>query len=120
MRRIIGVCTVAAVATIIGFGLTSGAGAQTTSSTSSSTTTTAAHPTLGGDPTATTAATSAASPSTVAGVRIVGQGDFCTPAGATGQTVAGTPMVCTTTAVDSRLRWRASGTAVNASPSFTG
>ena len=31
---------------------------------------------------------------------------FCSPAGATGVTPAGTPMVCKTSPTDSRLRWR--------------
>lgn len=34
-------------------------------------------------------------------------GSFCSAAGATGVTVKGTAMVCTTTASDARLRWRA-------------
>ena len=33
-------------------------------------------------------------------------GSYCSSAGATGVTVKGTPMVCKTTAEDSRLRWR--------------
>ena len=40
---------------------------------------------------------------------IVHPGAFCSPAGATGRTAAGTPMICTSTATDSRDRWRAAG-----------
>jgi len=36
-------------------------------------------------------------------------GSFCSQAGATGVTTAGTAMVCITTATDSRLRWRSAG-----------
>jgi Protein of unknown function (DUF1524) len=38
---------------------------------------------------------------------VVHPGAFCSPQGATGVTSAGTPMVCTSTATDSRARWRA-------------
>jgi hypothetical protein len=38
---------------------------------------------------------------------VVHPGAFCTPAGATGVTAAGTAMVCRTSPTDSRLRWRA-------------
>lgn len=41
------------------------------------------------------------------GVPIVHPGAFCADAGARGITSAGTPMICKTTATDSRLRWRA-------------
>jgi hypothetical protein len=37
---------------------------------------------------------------------VVHPGAFCTPQGARGVTVKGTPMRCTTTATDSRARWR--------------
>jgi hypothetical protein len=37
---------------------------------------------------------------------VVHPGAFCSPAGATGVTSAGTPMVCKTSPTDSRLRWR--------------
>lgn len=47
----------------------------------------------------------AAAPPASAGA--VHPGAFCSGAGSTGVTVKGTPMVCTTTATDSRLRWRA-------------
>jgi hypothetical protein len=40
------------------------------------------------------------------GTRIVHAGAFCSPAGATGVTSAGTPMVCKSTATDPRNRWR--------------
>lgn len=43
--------------------------------------------------------------------QVVTPGAFCSPEGATGVTSAGTPMVCTTTATDSRARWRAAGVA---------
>src|SRR5664279_98733 len=36
-------------------------------------------------------------------------GAFCSPGGAIGVTVDGTPMVCKTTATDSRNRWRSAG-----------
>lgn len=39
---------------------------------------------------------------------VVHPGAFCTPAGATGVTDRGTPMVCTTTSTDPRARWRSS------------
>ncbi|MCU1488233.1 MAG: hypothetical protein JWN67_4979 [Actinomycetia bacterium] len=39
--------------------------------------------------------------------QVVTPGAFCAPAGATGHTSAGTPMVCKSTATDSRNRWRA-------------
>jgi len=39
---------------------------------------------------------------------VVHPGAFCAPAGATGVTDRGTPMVCTTTSTDSRNRWRSS------------
>jgi len=38
---------------------------------------------------------------------VVHPGAFCTPAGATGVTSAGTAMVCRTSPTDLRLRWRA-------------
>jgi hypothetical protein len=44
---------------------------------------------------------------TVSAPKVVHPGAFCTPAGATGVTSAGTPMVCKTSPTDSRLRWRA-------------
>lgn len=37
---------------------------------------------------------------------VVHPGAFCSPPGATGRTAAGTAMICTTTATDSRDRWR--------------
>ncbi|MDQ1486701.1 MAG: hypothetical protein QOJ62_2394, partial [Actinomycetota bacterium] len=54
-------------------------------------------------PAPTTAAPATATP---AGAKVVHPGSFCTPAGATGVTTAGTPMVCKTSATDVRLRWR--------------
>jgi len=44
---------------------------------------------------------------TVAAPKVVHAGSFCTPAGATGVTSTGKPMVCKTSPKDSRLRWRA-------------
>ena len=38
---------------------------------------------------------------------VVHPGSYCSVAGASGVTTKGTPMVCKTTATDSRLRWRA-------------
>ena len=37
---------------------------------------------------------------------IVNAGSYCSPIGALGVTAAGRPMICTTSATDSRLRWR--------------
>lgn len=52
--------------------------------------------------------TRASVPSTApAVVQGVTAGAFCSPAGARGRTDSGTAMVCTTTATDSRNRWRA-------------
>lgn len=39
-------------------------------------------------------------------VGVVHPGAFCSPEGATGVTSKGTPMICKTTATDSRARWR--------------
>ncbi len=41
-----------------------------------------------------------------ANAQTVTAGAFCSPAGATGVTVTGLALVCTTTATDSQLRWR--------------
>jgi hypothetical protein len=41
------------------------------------------------------------------GLPVVHPGAFCSVAGARGVTSKGTPMICKTTATDSRLRWRA-------------
>jgi hypothetical protein len=49
----------------------------------------------------------AASPSSGGSLSVVHPGAFCSDAGARGVTSAGTPMICKTTATDSRLRWRA-------------
>lgn len=46
-------------------------------------------------------------PKPPAPVNVVYPGAFCSVAGSSGVTSAGTPMVCTTTSTDSRLRWRA-------------
>lgn len=46
-------------------------------------------------------------PTTAATSSTVSAGAFCSSAGATGVTSTGKPMVCSTTATDSRLRWRA-------------
>jgi hypothetical protein len=48
----------------------------------------------------------AAPPAAPAGQQGVHPGAFCSPGGATGYTSAGTRMVCSTTASDSRNRWR--------------
>ena len=55
-----------------------------------------------------TAAKASATPTstTSSALAIVHAGSFCSAAGATGVTSAGTPMVCRTSATDSRLRWR--------------
>jgi hypothetical protein len=49
----------------------------------------------------------ASTATTSSAVRVVTAGAFCSPGGATGVTSTGKPMVCTTTAQDSRNRWRA-------------
>jgi len=41
------------------------------------------------------------------GPTVVHAGSYCSVVGAKGVTVTGKPMVCKTTATDSRLRWRA-------------
>ena len=51
---------------------------------------------------ASTAPPAAAEPSS----DIVNAGSYCSPAGALGVTAAGTPVICCTSATDSRLRWR--------------
>lgn len=48
----------------------------------------------------------APSPSSGGDLPVVHPGAFCSVAGARGVTSAGTPMICKTTATDSRLRWR--------------
>jgi hypothetical protein len=45
-------------------------------------------------------------PTVLATEEVVHPGSFCAPAGAVGVTSAGAPMVCRTTASDSRPRWR--------------
>lgn len=86
---------------------------STTSTTSSSTTTTVPVTTTTTRAVTTTAATSPATTSapvtTAASVVQAGvtPGAFCSPGGARGTTVAGEAMVCTTTATDTRNRWRA-------------
>ena len=40
---------------------------------------------------------------------VVHPGAFCAPAGALGATEKGTPMVCRTSATDTRNRWRSAG-----------
>jgi hypothetical protein len=53
------------------------------------------------------APTSSSAPSPSNGsIPIVHPGAFCADAGARGVTAKGTPMICKTTATDSRLRWR--------------
>lgn len=49
----------------------------------------------------------APAPSSGGSLPVVHPGAFCSVAGARGVTTRGTPMACTTTATDSRLRWRA-------------
>jgi|SRR5665213_151016 len=75
--------------------------------TASSTTTTQPQPsqTTNTAPPATSPAT-APPPAAAAGSDIVNAGSYCSPAGALGVTAAGKPMICTTSATDSRLRWR--------------
>jgi len=76
--------------------------------TTSSTTTTQpqpSQPTTTAPPTtspAPTAPCTTAAPSS----DIVNAGSYCSPAGALGVTAAGTPMICSASATDSRLRWR--------------
>jgi hypothetical protein len=55
-------------------------------------------------PTATTP--SAATTHSAAAVQVVHPGALCSPLGATGRTSAGTAMTCSTTATDTRARWR--------------
>lgn len=52
------------------------------------------------------AAPAAPAPAPAPAPSVVHPGAYCSTAGATGVTSAGTPMVCKTTATDSRLRWR--------------
>jgi uncharacterized repeat protein (TIGR01451 family) len=90
-----------------------------TSSTTSTTATTST--TVGSSSTTTTtssSATTTAGSATTTTVVATGQGQgtvtpgaFCSPAGVTGVTVTGLPMVCSTTAQDSQLRWREAGAA---------
>ncbi len=53
------------------------------------------------------APTAAPPAQTSSGTPLVHAGNYCSTAGATGVTSTGKPMVCKTTATDSRLRWRA-------------
>lgn len=53
---------------------------------------------------------------TVSTQQVVTPGAFCSPQGATGITVTGLAQICTTTATDSQLRWRAATTAAVATP----
>jgi hypothetical protein len=48
----------------------------------------------------------ASTPSAGGGLPVVHPGAFCSYTGARGITTLGTPMICKTTATDSRLRWR--------------
>lgn len=88
--------------------------APTGEATTTSTTTTAVVTTTEPATTATTPATTAATappataaPTTTAVRQGVTPGAFCSPEGARGVTSNGVAMACTTTAADSRARWRA-------------
>jgi hypothetical protein len=57
-------------------------------------------------PGATPSSSATARPSASSAAAVVHAGSYCSSAGATGRTAAGSVMTCRTTSTDSRLRWR--------------